>query len=169
MKSTEVVILPRNATIPKEWIKEDNDGYIVIPFPSKTIDTTYDIHIEKETGIMGCTCQGFHFHGICSHIKKLRWVLKKSPPSTRAVSIEARLAQTEDFIRETYDVILDILKDYPMTADEIEEKVGSMHQDSLGFSAHQRVSELFRMGWIEGTGELRATRRGRRATVWAVS
>jgi hypothetical protein len=170
MKSIEKVFLPKNATIPKEWIKEDADGYFVISFPSKTIDRIYDIHIEKESGLMGCTCLGFHFVGICSHIKKLRWILKKQGRATQAVSIEARLSLNNEYIKESHNKILNLLKEMPMTCDEIEVKIGyTGSEKDIGFTMSQRVSELFQMGLIEESGEERRTRRGRRAIVWAIS
>lgn len=175
MRTTEKVFLPSNATIPPDWVHADDGAIISIEYPSMT-STHLDrvqwhlIQIDKETRLMGCTCEGFCKVGICSHIKKLKWVLKKKTKSTRAVSLEAKLSLSKDYMTAIKLKILEILKDYPRTVDEIEGVVFMADvPEDWGRELGQRVSELYKDGWIEPTGETRATRHGRQATVWEIS
>lgn len=168
MKSNEKVFLPVNANIPESWIRFDSHDRCILDFPSKKDSSLYQITIMKADGLMSCTCKGFQYGGICSHVKRLRWILKKMPHDTTLISIEARLLSSDETIRQNYMKIIQALMDKPMTADELEVMFG-FEQSDPGFSAHQRVSDLNKMGWIEQTGELRMTRRGRRAAVWMIS
>lgn len=170
MRTTEKVFLPSNATIPPDWVHADDGAIISIEYPSDTSPRYHLIQIEKNTGLMGCTCEGFCKVGICKHIKKLKWVLKKKTKSTRAVSLEAKLSLSKDYMTAVKLKILEILKDSPRTVDEIEGVVFMADvPEDWGRELGQRVSELYKDGWIEPTGETRATRHGRQATVWEIA
>ena len=158
----EKVYMPENANY-KEWLKTDEEGSY-LPYPSQTqYDLFYKIRIG-ENNLLRCNCKGFKFKGFCSHVKKLRWVCKKKTRNTSAVSLEAKLSQSSAKMAGDFIKILNELKRYPRTCDELEIVLGMIHQTCAA-----RISNLFYMGYIESTGEERKTRTGRKAIVWMVS
>lgn len=170
MRTTEKVYLPSNATVPPDWVHADDGAIISIQYPSSRQPKFHLIQIQKSDGLMGCTCEGFLKVGICSHIKKLKWVLKKKSKSTRAVSLEAKLSISPEYMTAVKLKILEILKDSPRTVDEMEGVLFMADvPEDWGRELGQRVSELYKDGWIEPTGERRATRHGIKATVWEIS
>jgi len=173
MRSTENVKLPENATIPPEWIFSEECGNRWIRFPSNTSPELHLIWIRKTDGLMGCSCLGYVNVGICSHIKKLRWLLSKKPRGTKPVSLEAKLSLTREYLSAVKLRILEDLKDKPQTCDELEGNIINLQDRSkdqiLGKGLGERVSELHKAGWIEPTGEERPTRHGRMATVWRIA
>jgi len=167
----ENVYMPFTATY-LQWAWKVDDEFAYYQFPSKRIQgKLYNITIRKSDGLMECDCLGFGKcepykpAGVCSHIKKLRWVsMLKQSGGTRAVSLAARISISEEAMDEMKRHVVELIADRPRTCDECEVITGYIHQ-----TCSPVIRNLFKAGFLEDSGDRRPTRRNRMAIVWQIS
>lgn len=73
------VYLQAGANVPKEWRipNESNLEYYTVIMPSWSTDGSYKIKIYYEDSRMECECLAFTYHGVCHHIRALKWICYK--------------------------------------------------------------------------------------------
>lgn len=174
----ENIYMPETAQY-MQWVDYENscDLYYVIWFPSKTVpDLLFEVHIDRDDRQMSCNCPSFSGgtdkngnpypgKGFCSHVKKLRWVCQKHGHYTKAISLAARLAQSEEWLDEKKVAILNEVSKMPHTCDELEVILALKHQTCSAL-----INWLYKNGWLEDSGDLRPTRSGAqyKAIVWQI-
>lgn len=174
----EDVYMPDTATF-MQWVDQENsiDLYWVIWFPSQSIpDLLYEVHIDRDDRKMSCNCpafaggtddQGrvFPGRGICSHVKKLRWVCKKRTRDPKGISLQAYLNQSQEWLDEKKIAVLKEVAKMPHTCDELEQILGLKHQ-----TCSPIINWLWKNGWLEDSGDTRPTRSGIKyqAIVWHI-
>jgi hypothetical protein len=163
-------IMPIDANIPKEWIVEDNDGWldIIVPSWGTGPKRTYRVRMIKETRQLYCECPGFIYHGHCHHIPYLQHFVAK-PIKRRGVqdtSIVSYITlMAEGKIGADQELVLRFMADHQLLTDrEIARDMGFDDPNKI----RPRRNELVRIGVVVANGKRKCTVSGKLAYVWLV-